>query len=437
MSDKEKFTTTEICTPLSHGIWDHIFKFSPMPLSFPIYCHMLCFAKKQGPDQGLYRFSVREMVRLFTFGNEPRGDRRQESVSRSTILRAVVHLEDIGFIKIIHRPKDRKDSCWEVRVNKYKGGLDSFMTVLQVNKSDDGEVVGFQPMTEQQVMAFDKEHANDVVTNTETNPESRSHRDMHNFDKWLPNLSLNIIANIMKLVSSSDNEIYRWNQKVMANLEDSTKDAAQVLARDFRELRYNLASSHVILAPDLAVKLTTHLTSVINDKDTKTAIKRAYKEARYEIVRHYWNNMRWGNKNEFAFHRTTTPPNEKRMDKTAKRFEDKFFQENWAYAVCKMRQSAYCRGEKTSWRASLHEGSFAFLESDEAVRRGLDGGRYVEDDGSERRSGLARSFTVEEYAGKGSSVFDEKGPEDDEDSSQRSSSDAGGAAMRTSSGRNE
>ncbi len=419
MPDKEKITTTEICTPLSHGIWDHIFKFSPMPLSFPVYCHMLCFAKKQGPDQGEYRFSMKEMVRLFTFGNEPRGDRKQESVSRSTIRRAVVHLEDIGFIKIIHRPKDRKDSCWEVRVNKYKGGIDSFMAVLQVNKSDDGEIVGFQPMTEQQVMAFDKEHANDVVTDTETNPESQSYKDMHNFDKWLPHLSLNIIANIMKLVSSSDKEIYQWNQKVMANLENAPKEAAQVLARDFRELRYNLVSSHVILVPDLAVKLTTHLTGVINDKDTKKAIKRAYKEARYEVVRHYWNNMRWG-KNEFAFHRTTTPPNNKRMDKIEKRFEDTFFQENWAYAVCKMRQSTYCRGEKTSWRASLHEGSFAFLESDEAVRRGLDGGRYVEDDknGAGRRSGLARSFSEEEYEGKGSSIFEEEDAGDGKDPSQ-------------------
>jgi hypothetical protein len=410
MSNKEKHTTTEICTPLSHGIWDHIFKFSPMPLSFALYCHMLCFAKKQGKDKGVYRFSMKELIRLFTFGNKPRGSREEEGISRRTLRRAIRHLDDIDFIEIVHTPKGKVDNTWVVRVKKYKGGMDSFLTVLQVEKSEDDGVVGFNPMTEQQVMQFDQDHDMDMVEDSSDPKEGQHHSKVYNFDRWIPHLDLTIIASVMKVLSSCAKEIYRWSPKVMQLLEASEREAAQVLAKDFREFRYHLKSSHEILPPDHAIRVTDILTRIIEDKNTKQSTYRAAREARYEFIRYYWNNMRWGDDNKFAFHRTTSPPDAARQDKLKRRFEDSFFKENWAFAVCMMRKSAYCRGEKSGWRASLHEGSYAFLQSDEAVRRGLDGGRFVENDKERqggRKGGVARSFESSDYEGQGSSIFDD------------------------------
>lgn len=417
MTSKENFTTTEICTPLSHGIWDHVYKFSAMPISFPIYCHMLCFAKKQGPDQGSYRFSIKELIRLFTFGNEPRGDRRQSAIGRHTIRRAIMHLQDIEFIEILHTPKDRKDNCWVVRVKKYKGGIDSFMTVLQVNKSDDGEVLDFAPMDEQQVLAFDKEHENDVAEDTEERESKEPDHVRHNYDRWLNLLSLNLIANIVKIVSSSKPKIHQWNRKIILELENDKNEAARMLAEDLKKRVYNLKSSHELLPPELAIKVTNHLNLIIKqaDKSEKPKIKKAAVEARYEFVMQYWNHMRWNG--EFALHRIKTPPDAKRMKQVENRFNDAFFRDNWAFAICRMRASSYCRGEITSWKASLH-GNKGFLKSDEAVREAIDGERYVEN-GNKRsggRSGLARSFEADDYKGKGSSIFDDEDPGDGEDS---------------------
>ena len=376
--------STEFFTPLGHGIWDHSSKFLPRPLSFMLYTYMLCYAKSKGNERGLISFPIKDLATLLSYGREQgRAHDSDLLISPSSIRRALNHLEEIKFIKVLSRGANRRDDCWVISINKYKA-MDNFPSVMQAKASDSpDDQPTLIPLDDSQLDTF--EHKNDTLFgNEEAEEEAEEERERCDFSglSSLPNPA--VIINLMKLASASNKEVLALNRDFVMAAEADPDEKYTKALEDIRTGTYHGQSSEKILPVRMAMKMAAYLTERIRKKEHETEAE----NARFELVRLYWNGVLFNGKP--ALERMTSPRSPERTKKMTTRFQDAFFAKQWAAAVVKAKDSPHCRGEN-GWKANLEW----FTRNHDSIRRIMEN-RYANGRKKQAR-GPTRNFDYDSY----------------------------------------
>jgi len=376
--------TPEFFAPLSHGIWDHSEKFLARPLSFMLYTYMLCYAKSKGVDRGKISFPIKELAAMLSFGRDHGAVHEADlKISTTSIRRALNHLEEIKFIEVLARGATRKDDCWVISINKYKGGADNFPSVFQAASDTEGQPT-LVPLDDSHLDTF--EQKNDTLFDNEEE-DARAQEESHRYDfsglASLPNPAVSI--NLMKLASASTDSVLVYNRDFVILAESETK--YDEVLENIRVGTYRGQSSEEILPVAMAAKMAAHLTNMMRDKKHASRAELA----RFELVRLYWNGMRTGGKSILTNSITPLAKDDDRLKKINTRFKDKFFAEKWAEAIVKAKNSPHCRGDN-GWVADL----VWFIKNSSSMRNIMEG-KYANGRSKQGPKGPTRNFDYDSY----------------------------------------
>lgn len=364
-----KFTTEEYFTVLSHGIFDHVHKFTPNP--FPLYIYLLCNAKKKDPGAGLYSFHIRELVDMFS--NSRGSTKNPDKTHKSSICRFLADLERMELIEIIDKPTGGLSATWRISICKFK----TFKSFLCIRKKYSGGVAG--PSHTGNGDVTEESDGVTLATAKQTKiweEESEKRRGVKNDAPSHRRNGGDNNSILYKYVDSLKEHLRKINKKYLCDL--------------FEELRSSKKSSEEIIPPDLACQWTQEATKEINGGTASTGLK----HVRNEMLRLYWNGLRMRGRRKCIFKICQTLGDD-RQEIIAARFYNPVFRDNWAKALVEIKNSPYCRGEEANWEATF----VWFIKTENPVINAMDG-RYRDRSKPKRTQGKGRGKIVRNVSGQ-------------------------------------
>jgi len=383
--------TSEHASLVSHGLIEHLPKFHKCKGSLAIYLYFLFYAKHTGPQKGTLMFETIELSKLLS------NKRNGEKVHRSTVIRVIHFLDSIGMIKIIQQPKNQNKSLWIIKIEKYKSSWTDFRTVFKTDPPDTKKesAVASDATAEKKPVAQTQQRISSHRTNitaldanqlemfddrNETlrkaqNPKPLLHScNMDKSSNFVPEWALALpdpkialfLASLIEDIDTNNNIYSFFNTTKIKNKD---KEVEYIL-QNIKQNSFQDKSSEEIISPDLAIRITNQLFQLMKSKEFDSKkYNHADRKARNEFIRLYWNHLRVGGKRPF---RRVMSLNQHRKNRLDKLFIDsKIFRDYWPYAMTRVLNSKYCRGEtsRSDWIANFEW----FIRKDSAVVNAIEG----------------------------------------------------------------
>lgn len=318
-------------------------------------------------------------------------------VHRSTLIRVIQFLDNIGMIKIIQQPKNQNQSLWIIKIEKYKSSWTDFRTVFRAEASNTEKesavaldataekkpVAGTQrqissngsvitPLSATQLEMFDDR--NETLRKAQSPGPLLHPCNMDKSSNFVPEWALTLpdpkialfLASLIVDIDTNNN-IYSFFDTT--KIKNKDKEVEYIL-QNIKQNSFQGKSSEEIISPDLAVRITNQLFQLMKSKEFDSKkYNHADRKARNEFIRLYWNHLCVDGKRPF---RRVMSLNQHRKNRLDKLFIDsKIFRDYWPYAMTRVLNSKYCRGEtsRSDWVANFEW----FIRKDSAVVNAIEG----------------------------------------------------------------